>query len=87
MKVRAGKGVWAKWGGPEGKTVVAVLKSDTNPNTDEEIPGEGWTPLYPASRVTGDTYEYYNGRSEWEVAANAAMSSEANSNFRRGQSF
>jgi hypothetical protein len=79
-KVRAGKNVWVRWGGYEGTTVMEVIHSDERPE------GE-FAPFYPASRVRGDTYEYYDGRSEWEIAANAAMASEANSNFRRGQSY
>jgi hypothetical protein len=77
---RAGKNVWVQWGGYEGTTVIALVQSDTRPD------GE-WSPFYPASRVRGDTYEYYNGRSEWEIEANAAMASEANSNFRRQGSY
>lgn len=77
---RAGKNAWARWGGYNGDTVVAFQRSETRP-------GEEWGPLYPASRVKGDTYYAYAGRSEWEIAANAAMASEANSNFRRGQSY
>jgi hypothetical protein len=77
---RAGKNVWVQWGGYEGTTVVALIRSETRP-------GGEWSPFYPASRVRGDTYEYYNGRSDWEVEANASMASEANSNFRRQGNF
>lgn len=77
---RAGKNVWVQWGGYDGDTVVALVRSEARPD------GE-WSPFYPASRVRGDTYEYYNGRSEWEIEANAAMASEANSNFRRQGSY
>jgi hypothetical protein len=77
---RAGKNAWVQWGGRDGDTIVAYARS-------EEWPGENWSPYYPASRVKGDTYEYYNGRSTWEIAANESMASEANSNFRRGQSY
>jgi hypothetical protein len=80
-KVRAGKGVWARFGGYDGDTVVAWVRSTEQPA------GEGWAPLYPASRVSGHQYEYYTGGTEWEQAANAAMASEANSNFRRDQSY
>lgn len=75
LKARAGKNVWGRcdnWG-----NVVEYAKTDERPE------GEGWFPHYPESRVRGDTYEYYNGRSEWEIAANEAMASAANSNFRR----
>jgi hypothetical protein len=76
---RAGKNVWGRcdaWGN------VAEF------TTSEEWPeGDGWFPHYPESRVKGDTYEYYNGRSTWEQAANEAMASAANSNFRRQQSY
>lgn len=77
---RAGKNAWARWGGYNGDVVVAVVRSETRPA------GE-WSPLYPASRVTGDSYTYYDGRTEWERAANEAMASEANSNFRRQGSY
>ena len=73
---RAGKNVWVRWGGRDGDMVVELVRSESRPE------GE-WSPFYPASRVRGDTYEYYDGRSEWEIEANAAMASEANSNFRR----
>lgn len=75
---RAGKNAWVKWGGREGTTIMAYARSDERPD------GEGWSPYYPAGRVTGDSYSYYEGRSEWEIAANAAMADEANANFRRG---
>lgn len=78
---RAGKNAWVKWGGRDGDTIVAYARSEDRPE------GEGWAPYYPAGRVRGDTYEYYNGRSDWEIAANESMASEANSNFRRGQSY
>jgi hypothetical protein len=71
---RAGKNVWGRcddWG-----NVVEFVKSSEWPE------GDGWFAHYPASRVTGDSYEYYTGQSEWEQAANAAMASQANSNFR-----
>lgn len=77
---RSGKNVWVQWGGYEGTTVIALTHSEARPD------GE-WSPFYPASRVRGDTYEYYNGRSEWEIAANESMASEANSNFRRQGSY
>jgi hypothetical protein len=78
--IRAGKGVWVRWGGYDGETIIAAVRSETKPDGDE------WAPYFPASRVMGDSYSYYEGRSEWEQAANAAMASEANSNFCRGQS-
>lgn len=77
---RAGKNAWVQWGGYEGTTVVAFVRS-------EERPDGEWSPFYPASRVKGDAYEYYDGRSEWERAANESMASEANSNFRRQGSY
>lgn len=75
---RAGIGAWVRWGGEDGETIIAYVRSDARPA------GEGWAPYYPASRVSGDSYEYYTGRSAWEIAANEAMASEANANFRRG---
>lgn len=76
---RAGKNVWGRvdaWG-----NVVEFVKAEEMPD------GDGWFAHYPASRVRGDTYEYYTGQSEWEQEANRAMASAANSNFRRGQSY
>lgn len=76
---RAGKNVWGRvddWG-----DVVGYVVSSEMPE------GDGWFAHYPASRVRGDTYEYYTGRSEWEQEANRAMASAANSNFRRQQSY
>ena len=76
-KVRAGEGAWAKWGGEYGDVVIAYVRSD-------KCPGPDWSPLYPASRVTGDSYQPYLSRTAWVESANASMASEANSNFRRG---
>ena len=76
---RAGKNVWGRvdaWG-----NVVEFTTSDEWPE------GDGWFPHYPESRVKGDAYSYYNGRSTWEQAANEAMASQANSNFRRQGSY
>lgn len=76
---RAGKNIWGRvddWG-----NVVEFVSAATRPA------GDGWFAHYPESRVTGDRYAAYNGRSEWEIAANAAMASAANSTFRRGQSY
>lgn len=77
---RAGKNAWVQWGGYDGTTIIAFVRSETRP-------GDEWSPFYPVSRVKGDTYEYYDGRSEWEQAANESMASEANSNFRRQSSY
>ena len=76
-RVRAGEGAWARWGGNDGDTVVAFQRSYDRPNE------EGWAPLYPASRVMGDSYRPYLTCTPWAEAANAAMSAEANANFRR----
>lgn len=72
---RAGRGAWVQWGGEYGDVIVAYVRG--------ECPGADWSPYYPASRVTGDMYQPYDGNGEWERAANAAMKSEANANFRR----
>jgi hypothetical protein len=80
-KVRAGKNVWVQFDDINNDIVVAWVRSTEQPA------GENWTPLYPARRVSDHQYQYYAGGSEWEQAANAAMASEANRNFRRGQSY
>jgi hypothetical protein len=75
ITARAGKNVWGRcddWG-----QVVEFVAADEMPD------GDGWFAHYPASRVRGDTYEPYAGRTAWECEANAAMASKANSNFRR----
>ena len=60
------------WINEDGKTI----KSNSRPL------GE-WYPHYAASRVHGDRYMPYQGRSEWEQAANASMAEKAKSNFQR----
>jgi hypothetical protein len=80
VTVRAGEGAWAQWGGEYGDVVIAFCRSDARPGLD-------WSPLYPASRVTGDSYQPYHSRTEWAEAANASMSADANSNFRRQSSY
>ena len=78
MKVKAGRNVWARF--DLIGNVIEWRKSN-------ECPGDDWSPHYNAARVRGDTYEYYDGNDEWTRAANAAMASAANSNFRRQQTF
>jgi hypothetical protein len=73
---RAGRGAWVQWGGEYGNVIIAYVRG--------ECPSGDWSPYYPASRVRGDSYTPYEGSDEWTKAANAAMKSEANSNFRRG---
>ncbi len=65
--MNAGKNVWIN---DSGKTV----KSDKRPAGD-------WFAHYPKSRVRGDKFTPYQGRSEWEQAANRAMAAEAQDNF------
>jgi hypothetical protein len=73
---RAGRGAWVQWGGDDGNVIIAYARG--------ERPSGDWSPYYPASRVRGDSYTPYEGSGAWEQAANAAMASEANANFRRG---
>jgi len=75
LVLRAGKYVWGRvddWG-----MVTEYVTAESMPA------GDGWFAHYPARRVRGDTYEHYYGPSDWEVAANAAMASAANTAFRR----
>jgi hypothetical protein len=74
--VRAGEGAWVQWGGEYDSVVTAFVRSD-------ERPGPDWSPLYPASRVSGDSYQPYTSGSAWAKAANALMAAEANGNFQR----
>jgi len=71
--MNAGMNVWVN---EDGKTV----KSDRRPS------GGGWYPHYPKSHVHGEKYTPYQGRSEWERAANQSMAEDARSNFQRKQS-
>lgn len=61
--IRNGKNVWTDG--------TNKIKSETRP--------EGYYPAYPASRVHGNSYEYYSGNTEWEKAANKAMSQNTRS--------
>ena len=42
-------------------------------------------PIFPASRVRGDRYTPYHGRTLWQRLANKAMNERAQSNFQRKQ--
>jgi hypothetical protein len=78
---RAGEGNWAKFDAFGNGVVMEFIKSNEHPG------GENWYPLYPASRVTGASYQPYRSGTEWAEFANRAMADEANSNFRRRNSY
>ena len=84
-KVRAGENVWVRYADEYGTIAETCIQPDW-PEVGEDEEND-WYPLYAEPRVQGDTYTYYNGSSDWVKAANAAMASAANSNFRRSQSF
>lgn len=66
---KAGKNVWVSELGTMQKSV--------------DRPGNRWYPAVPAYRVQGDTYQPYQGSSQWVRMANASMAEDANYNFRR----
>lgn len=70
----------------DGATIDTVVQADRPANADETGYAE-WVPVYAEGRITGDRYQPYNGSSEWVQAANEAMASKANSNFRRGNGY
>lgn len=65
--IRNGKNVWVNEDGS------IKVKSETRPSDGR------WYPAYPQSRVHGNSYEYYDGTSEWEKAANKAMANATRS--------
>ena len=71
--MKAGENVWVNWSGER-------VRSEDWP---AETRGDRWFPCYPESRVHGDSYTPYPGRTVWQRAANEAMSSAAQSNFQR----
>ena len=77
--VRAGKNVWVRWNSYAHGMISEWVKASKRPE------GEGWTPYYPANRITRQHFRYYEGHSEWERAANEAMSQQVSAiNYTHG---
>ena len=77
--LRAGKNVWVC---DELCGCGHEFKSEEKPDV---CPQCGWDIIYPKinwERVHGQTYEYYDGDSDWEINANEMLKIEANQNFR-----
>lgn len=73
--MRRGRNVW------ENAVTGEMGKSETRPGKGEAM--LEWYPAYPASRVSGHTYQPYGESTEWERMANRAMAEAAKANFQR----
>lgn len=78
MKVRTGENVWVRLADSGVSEELEIVQKVVQP----EDPGSEFVPHYNPRRVTGSSYEYYEGSSDWVREANRAMASKANYNFR-----
>lgn len=85
--MKARENLWALVTNDERAKVLATAVQPDEPENSDETGWTNWVPVYAQGRVTGDRYQPYSGTSEWVEAANAAMASRANSNFRRNSGY